>query len=92
MMFPSYHQFRFAYNKSWLNSVWIGTIWTVLTLPEILIFDWLLPIFARPSCVLVRTWATLVLLVKLPVFGLLGRVTSENVSIDELQERLRGVQ
>jgi len=42
--------------------------------------------------VLVRTWATLILIIKLPVFGLLGGVTSENVTIEELSRRLRALQ
>jgi hypothetical protein len=71
--------------------LWLGSVWALLTLPEILLFNWLVPSFARPSSVLMRTWVTLVLLVKLPVFGLCGWVSSENVTIEELQRRLRAV-
>jgi hypothetical protein len=67
-------------------------VWGFLTLPELLLFNWLVPSLARPSTVLVRTWATLVLIIKLPVFGLLGGVTSENVTIEELSRRLRALQ
>jgi len=89
---PSYVQYRLGKNKNYLNSLWLGTVWAFLTLPEILLFNLIVPSFARPRTVLVRHWSTLVLLIKLPVFGLLGRVSSENVSIEELTRRLRALQ
>ncbi|MEZ2310814.1 hypothetical protein AB6809_29640 [Paraburkholderia sp. RCC_158] len=67
-------------------------MWAFLTLPEILLFNLIVPCFARPVTAPARLWSTLVLLVKLPVLGLLGRVSSENVSIEELMRRLRAVQ
>jgi hypothetical protein len=67
--------------------VWLGTIWSALTLPEILLFSFIVPSCYRPRTALVRVWATLVLVVKLPVFGLLGGVKSEDVSVDEMMSQ-----
>ena len=89
---PGFHQFRLGKNKNYLNSLWLGTAWTFLMLPEILLFNLIVPSCARPSTAPARLWSTLVLLIKLPVLGLLGRVHSENASIEELERRLRSVQ
>ncbi|NTX18031.1 hypothetical protein [Burkholderia cepacia] len=53
---------------------------------------WLLPIFDRPSTFFGRTWVTLLLILKLPVLGLLGGVTTEDVSVEEVLRRLQSVQ
>jgi hypothetical protein len=85
---PGFHQYRLGKNRDYLNSLWLGTAWAILTLPEILLFNLIVPSFVRPSTALVRLWSTLVLLIRLPVFGLLGRVLSENVTIEELSQKL----
>jgi hypothetical protein len=92
MWAPAFHQYRFGKNKSRLNSLWLGTIWAFLTLPEILLFNFLVPALATPKVAHLRLLSTVVLLFKLPLFGLLGQVTSENVTIEELAKRLRAVQ
>jgi hypothetical protein len=92
MWAPAFHQYRFGKNKSWLNSLWLGTIWAFLTLPEILLFNLLVPAIAHPKVAHLRLLSTLALLIKLPVLGMLGRVTSEDVSIEELTKRLKSVQ
>ncbi len=72
--------------------MWLGTVWAFLSLPEFLLFMWFLPICARPLTFLSRTWVTLLLFIKLPTLGLLGGVTSEDVTVDELMKRLQSVQ
>lgn len=67
-------------------------MWAFLSLPELLLFMWLLPICDRPSTFFGRTWVTLLLILKLPVFGLLGGVTTEDVSVEEVLRRLQSVQ
>ncbi|WP_155753759.1 hypothetical protein [Burkholderia anthina] len=53
---------------------------------------WLLPIFDRPSTFFGRTRVTLLLILKLPILGLLGGVTTEDVSVEEVLRRLQSVQ
>jgi hypothetical protein len=89
---PAFHQYRLGKNKSRLNSLWLGTIWAFLTLPEILLFNLLVPAFANPKVAHLRLLSTVVLLIKLPLFGLLGQVSSEDVTIEELAKRLRSIQ
>ena len=68
-----------------------GTIRSVLALPKILLFGFNVPSCYRPRMALLRLYATLVLLLKLPVFGLLDGVKSEDVSVEEMMRRLRSV-
>jgi hypothetical protein len=50
------------------------------------------PTFTRPKLAHYRLLSTVVLLFKLPLFGLLGKVTSEDVTIEEVAARLKSVQ
>ncbi|KVH05427.1 hypothetical protein WS84_28250 [Burkholderia anthina] len=92
MWTPAFYQYRLGKNSKYLNSVWLGTVWAFLSLPELLLFMWLLPIFDRPSTFFGRTRVTLLLILKLPILGLLGGVTTEDVSVEEVLRRLQSVQ
>lgn len=96
LWFPAFHQMRWQRNDSWLNSMWLGFVWPVLSLPEILFCNLIAPLcrltWRWPILLVHRLWATVKLFIKLPLHGICGYASTEDITIDELRARLMTVQ
>jgi putative Ca2+/H+ antiporter (TMEM165/GDT1 family) len=91
LWFPQLHQIRMANNENWLQSVWLGTGWTFLHLPHIVFFFYLVPLLATRTLrvAIGGLWLLILATFKLFVYGVMGGLNSEDVTIEESMRRLK---
>lgn len=90
MWFPRYNQLRYWRNASYLNSLWLGTVWAVLMIPEIIWHYYPKLIADRPSIGwLTGTIMTGLSICRLFLAGVFGQLSAENISQEEQEKRLR---
>lgn len=95
LWFPSFFQLRFQRNPSRLNSLWLGWGYPILAMPEIVFFNFVVPLrngsLPMWKMLPLRLWATVVLYFKLFVLGAHGSVAAENITLEEMAKRLEDV-
>jgi hypothetical protein len=86
--FPKLHQFIFVRNDSWPQSIWLG-VWGLLLLTVTFLFSFVLkpPVVAVWNVLL--TFSTGIILClrlswKFVIYGLLGFLSSRNVTVEQL--------
>jgi len=94
LWFPKFHQLRWQKNSNWLNSLWLGWAWSLVLLPQSVVYNLILPLVSKPTASMVwwRVRAFVAFYLKCLLYGPLGWINTDTTPLEEMLARLRSLQ